>query len=437
MSIDTKRVWRAYVPMLVLWGVLIVLHFLFPATKHDDAWFAEILAGDKASFENWLAFLVSRYHEWSSRSLIEGFLILFARFPILWRVGDILVCISLSILLDRLFNPEGGIQKRIILCFSVALYPLSILYEVGYIATSLNYLWPLTAALAGLSPAIKHFWGREVRTWEYAIALPMLFLGGFQELIAATSLLALLCAFVWRLVSEHKLPRFESAGILICVAMVVWMLTCPGNDNRSVLETEKWLPAYANLTLFQKVELGFSSTAKQLFLNERNVFVFVFCAVIGFSVVFQKGTAVWKKILSCLPAAFVGGFGLLGPILAPICPPISIVRAWVGELGTGFSLLAPATWFPDTVFVAIFAILLIALRFAVPDTRLYCFLFVLLALGAISRFAMGLSPTVWISGERTFTLLYLSMSAVIAALISNRIAPPRKGEVYEPSAWFF
>ena len=60
--------------------------------------------------------------------------------------------------------------------------------------------------------------------------------------------------------------------------------------------------------------------------------------------------------------------------------------------------------------------MLVSLRFAVKDTKRYCFLFAVLTLGAASRIAMGLSPTVWASCERIFAFLYVAMAVVMGSL---------------------
>lgn len=405
--------------LFISWIVFAIAHCFFPVTLSDDAWFAEILAGDKATFGNWFDFLVGRYFEWSSRSLIEGLLILLTRFPLLWRVADTLICIAISVLMVRLFNPERNLTKNLIVVACIFLFPIPIIYEVGYIATSLNYSWPFAAALLALTPVIKRFWGREVCKWEYIIAFPMMFLAGFQELICATSVLALLGSFVYRIVSEKKLPKFEIGMLAVAAVMLIYMLTCPGNDNRSMLETATWLPEYATLGLFQKIELGFSSMIQMIFLK-RNIFVLIFSTVITISVWLQSNKW-WQKVMATFPTAFILIFGTFGDFFKEKIGVIESLRSSVGTLGTGLNPFIPTTWIPDLIFITILVLMLVALRFAVKETKRYWFLFFVLALGAASRMAMGLSPTVWASGERIFAFLYAAMTVVIGALLNEWI----------------
>ncbi len=406
-------------PLFVLWTVIIVAHFIFPTSRADDAWFAKILEGDKLTFENWSRFLRERYQLWSSRIAIEGLLILMTRFPLLWRVIDTLVCISISILLARLSNPENNRTKNIVLSALWFVYPMHLTWTAGFIATTLNYTWPLAAALLAITPMVKQFQGRVVRPWEYAVALPALLFASFQELLCATILLAILGSLFYRVVFEKKLPVFQLVCLIICAAMLVFSLTCPGNDNRTLSETATWFPEYADFSLFLKVELGFSSMMKVMFL-EPNFFVLVFCVALSLSVWLGGGRRL-QKWISCIPAVFALLFGMLGGILGRVIPFVGSVHDWVGATGSGFSIAKPLTWLPILTFAALLLILLLSLYWSLEDIKEYCFLFFLLVVGAASRIAMGLSPTVWASGSRSCIFLYLAMAAVLGRVICKII----------------
>lgn len=391
-------------PLILLGIAFAILHLFLPVTLADDAWFAQILAGDKATFSNWFRFLCERYEFWSSRTAIEGLLILVARFPWLWRVTDTFVCISITVLLSRMFNPENSREKNLLLCALWVTFPVCLTGEAGFLATTLNYTWPLCAVLLTLTPMVKQFQGRPVKKWEYAVALPALLFACFQELLCATFLLAVLGSLAYRVFLEKKNPAFQITCALISIVMLIFTLTCPGNNNRTLLETASWFPEYADFSLFKKVEIGFSSMMKAMFLRP-NSFVLIFCAVLA--------VAVWmksEKRRRAIPAVFPLLYGIFYGVLG-------FGEDMVGKMGTGFILSSPLTWFPDIIFVLLLALILLSLRFVIEDTKQYCFLFFLLFLGAASRMAMGLSPTVWASGNRSCLFLYLTMSVVMGALI--------------------
>lgn len=408
-------------PLLLMGIALIVAHCFFPTDTADDAWFANILEGDRADFEHWSRFLRERYYGWSSRVGIEGLLILATRFPILWRVGDTLICMAIVAWFSRITNPERDVVKNTVLCGCVFIFPLAILWEAGFVATTLNYTWPLAAALVALTPAVKQYLNRQVSRAEYVLAIPMLVWACFQELLCATVLLVFLASAGYRIWGEKKVPVYQGIGIAVCAAMLIFALTCPGNDARTELETAAWLPEFANLSAVSKVELGFSSMIKVLFLSP-NVFTLIFCAVIG-AAVWLQCRRLLPRILSLIPAVFILLFGF-APL---VIKPMGVLRDAVGALGTGFSLTVPSSWLIVLLFAMILACLMIALRYAVSDLRTYLFWFIMLLIGAASRIALGLSPTVWASGERTCAFLYLVMTALIGYLVCRmwKLLKPR------------
>ena len=391
-------------PLLVLGVAFAVIHLFLPVTLADDTWFAQILAGDKATLANWSRFLYERYELWSSRVAIEALLIVVARFPWLWRVADTFVCIAITVLLARLCNPEKSREKNLLLCGLWLTFPVWLTWEAGFLATTLNYTWPLCAALLAITPMVKQFQGREVKKWEYAVAFPALLFACFAELLCATFLLAVLGSLVYRIFFEKKNPAFQIGCALICGAMLVFALTCPGNDNRTLLETASWFPEYAELSLVQKVDIGFSSMMEAMFLRP-NSFVLIFCAVLALAVWIKT-----KRWGSTVPACFPFLYGLIRGVLG-------LGGDTVGELGTDLVLSKPLTWFPVLIFVLLLALILLCLRIVFDDTKQYCFCFFLLFLGAASRMAMGLSPTVWASGNRSCLFLYLAMAVVMGNML--------------------
>lgn len=398
-------------PICVLWVVFAVAHIFFPTNRADDVWFAARLEDGEtlASFLKW------RYEAWSSRIAIEALLVILVKNPLLWKITDTLICIAISFLLMRLVNPERDRLKNIILCAGWFVYPTYLTWAAGFVATTLNYTWPLAAALFAVTPFIKQFFKREVKLWEYIIALPMLWLACFQELLCATLLLAVLGSLVYRVFFEKRFPIFQLASFAICLAMLMFALTCPGNDNRTFSEIGTWFPEYADFSTLLKLELGFSSTMKVMFLDV-NYFVLLFCLALSV-LVWLTSKSRLKRLLACIPTCFVLVFGMLGGILGRYIPWVAYVKYWVGAMGSGFMITSPLTWIPDLTFVALLALILLSMRWVIEDTKQYCFLFFLLFLGAASRMAMGLSPTVWASGNRSCIFLYLAMAVVMGYMV--------------------
>lgn len=407
-------------PLLLLWTVLIVAHLFLPTHWGDDAWFAEILAGELATPQNWAGFLLERYQTWSSRVAIEGLLILFVRFPLLWRVCNAAICILLTVAVGRIFNPEQGRLKNWILTVIFFLFPLGIFYEVGYVATTLNYLWPLSAILWAILPTAKRFMNRPVSPWEYGVALIALSFAAFQEQACAVLLALYLGGILHRAIAHRRLDRFSLIGAFICVGFLIYTFTCPGNQNRFALEEAAHFPGFSELTLLQRLELGFSSMMKTAFLTP-NVFTAVFCLLL-LAATLCGSTRLWVRVLSAFPFLTVLLCGLLGGALESVCPPIRWLRESVGRMGTAPEWQEPVTWIPLIFFILLLFTVLYLLSHAVRNPQRYWLFVYLLAVGAASRIVIGLSPTVWASGERTCTFLYAALAIVASYLLYGIIS---------------
>ena len=86
---------------------------------------------------------------------------------------------------------------------------------------------------------------------------------------------------------------------LISIISFLFILKCPGNQERKLEETEKWFPEQENLNLIEKMELVLTTTVGKLVLETNNMF-FVFTAIIFIYVCDKEKNIVLKFISSIL-----------------------------------------------------------------------------------------------------------------------------------------
>ena len=131
---------KNYYMFFILFAVVLI--FFMKTTKNgDDLLYSRFLV-DKSLKQ----FLIFRYENWTSRLIIETILVLICS-----KVPYTIFCflssatyVIMTIILSKIFNKEQNKNINIFLCFLVLLYPLSHLGSAGYMATSVNYLLPLT-----------------------------------------------------------------------------------------------------------------------------------------------------------------------------------------------------------------------------------------------------------------------------------------------------
>lgn len=132
----------------------LIWHLVIKISAGDDVVYFQTLMDGRSIWE----ILAHRYATWSSRMAIEFVLIPLVQVPWLWKILDIIVFTLIPVLLYRLLflNPEKYLDMECninktagkwLVCAFMLLYPFSDMVSAGWIATTVNYLWPLLGLL--------------------------------------------------------------------------------------------------------------------------------------------------------------------------------------------------------------------------------------------------------------------------------------------------
>jgi hypothetical protein len=173
-----------------------------------------------------------------------------------------------------------------------------------------------------------------------------------------------------------------------------------------IREASRYFPNYNTLTVFERLELGFSSTFHGLFmaLHIPSVFVLLLCVFLLISTI-KRSPSILTKILSLctvmlsLVLLFLGTKGALDFL----DPPMNY------KMNDALYHFSWKSDFAFLLFIVIFVAVLLNMTRKRESKCIVCFV---LTLGLASRMLMGFSPTVWASGYRTFYILLISMVVV-------------------------
>ncbi len=405
-------------PLYAFALVTLIAHLFMTRLFSDDVWFYAILDGKENTFEAIRDFLTYRRQAWSSRTLIEGALIVLVQHMWLWKIIDSVAIIYIIFELSRLLNPEKSLLKNIIIAVTPLAFPLWILYEVGFVATSINYIIPFACALPTISILYRSVTGRDVLALEYAIALPFLLFACFSEIICALVLLVALGCVVWKFVSRMGVPYAEIACAMIAIVYIVYHLSCAGNDARAEQEALTWLPEHSSLNLIEKVELGLRAMIFSLFMYDKNIVFVLMCLAIAL-VVTLKTKRPLKIVFAWLPFAISSIFGVLSPILTKLQFVSGIKSQILVALQAPKITLGGVLC--DLVAVFLLFCVLFSLREVIEGTPEYVLLFYALGIGSATKIALGLSPTVWASGNRGATFLFISIAITLGVAVYQLI----------------
>lgn len=408
-----------YLPFTVLFLFMIFIHFNIDLGWGDDVYFANIFGEAGPSLEKWWENIVWRYNNWSSRLVIESILYFLAPYPLLWRILDTAMMVWIAVGFSIFFNDDKRMGTNWIIVLSIMCFPFESMSTAGWIATSVNYLWPLAAGLVVLVPLNNIIKKKNTSNIIKIIAFLATFLATNQEQMCFI-ICALYAFFLCYLfLKKEKINFFLKLEAVVCILNLFFILTCPGNQVRKVSEIETWFPSYTQLSFLRKVEMGYSSSLYEFFMKLNLVFV-LFAVILVLVVYLNKSK--YNKIyfaLSMVSLVTSVIMGLLYNITKDIFPFITSLSQKMTDIGTGISISNLTSWIPDMFITGVFFCIIICLGICFMNKSKSIFACYILFIGLLSRWIMGFSPTIWASNTRTFIFMYFSFIALIVILFDE------------------
>jgi hypothetical protein len=415
-------------PFAVLFILLLIFHVPLNTDFGDDLMFRGVWeAGETVP---WLAEL---WNTWSSRVIITLTVVVFSGLPqTVWKIADVCVMTMAVFFVSKLFvcnvgvrNTDGCDSRRTRNIIVVSLFLMYNLYEMsstGWVASTVNYMWPLTFGMYALLSLKKALRGEALKKYEYPLTLTALIFAANHEQLCAVLLAVYLyytcrAAYVKFIRRETaRISRFVMLQLFICAASMAYALLCPGNSVRYESQTVRWFPGHDALSSFEKISIGISSTLNY-FVMMPNVLFLVLSLLLSIGI-FAKRKELRIRIIAVTPllvnfAAFVyvfmdyfmvdGAFALKNP---------RDIFELYGILGTKNTL---RFYIPHILYAAMICAFAACLRLFFIDRKKYFLPFCVLLLGISSRVMLGFSPSVFASSYRTY--LILNFSFIITAII--------------------
>ena len=404
--------------VLLIYGILVIAFHLFwlQLGEGDDSYYQACLAEDGI-----LTILLDRWNDWSSRSIIEGLLLLVVQLPSgVWVVLDILVSMLIAVLVVRfLFYREAehsvSAPLAVFLLLLLLSYDFRELSSAGWITTTINYWWSLAALLIAFLPFTFPEKSRG-RKWAYGAAVPAAVFSINHEQICLLVLTMALYMALRDLVLKRKASWYVYLLLVFTLVSLYEILTCPGNAIRSDFSADMWFPGYAGFHLLQKGLLGWYGVLLTLY-KEMN-WTYVLLTGVLFLTAASRKRRPLELVIAGLPLASNAGLLALKGI-APYCN-IELVHYIVNI----FEFDQPVVWYQGSLpnkarlLMLIYTVCCFCVVYSLyliwGATEKCLDMIVLLASAVISKASMGMSPTVWISVERTsvfmnYGFLFLAM----------------------------
>lgn len=405
-----KNLFKNHSPFAVFFFLFLTVHLLLPLDWGDDKVF---------SAEAVLP--ISEFLKGSSRILTDTMTYIFNKFHFLWRLINPCVLTFLAWVVSKLLSVTNY-RLNIALCLCVV-YPTMVIVDAGFIATTVNYLWPVTFGLYSLLIFQRIATGHKLKWYILLTGIPAIIYSLNMEQMSAVLAACFFIGCVYLFGVKKRFHPYPLFGLVVSIAglLYAYLGNTARDNSRMIRETARYFPDFAQLGLLQKAELGYSSTMYCLTCELRFAF-FAFAAFNIFLIVmaFRKRLCIKARVTAVIPLAF-----------SVICTVINTVKPF------GFIKhfrVDKAEYLFSPLFDILYLIVLVCVLYTVSqllkDRLLTLKIYTVLAAGAASRMLMGFSPTVWASGYRTFCIMFLSF-IITAFIILNTERTAREGNLVE------
>ena len=359
------------------------------------------------------------YFNWSSRVLINGAIHIFlGHRKIYWVLATGILIFLLLVALDNIFNPEKDRKKNLTILLIFIIFPFYLLSGSGWRVGTISYFWTIACAVIGMVPLAMMVRGEKVPIPLLILSiLSLIFAGNLEQCLVV--LLVTYSAFFCYFFIKKKLQWAFILQCLTLLASFVFMLTAPGNGARAQTESLVRFKDFGMLNIFDRVDLGFASTMQKLIFTGDAIFL-----------IFSILLAVY--IVSNFQSKYYRGIGII-PL--SVCLIAGYAKTWlivgynnmsnlVGEVPPNGMIAVDnyLSLFPY-VKLAVFLITAIAvvvgLYLVFGNTHKTILAEALLFGGTASRVMLGFSPSIWVSGDRTYVFLYFCLLVISLMIISQ------------------
>lgn len=387
-----------YVSVLILLMALLGIH-VHLRPDADDQFFLN-MAGDSI-----FSSLHNRYYNWSGRLSIELILLTTIKHSLFWKLAIPISTLLLCYAIAKMANVDEKTYRALFLTLALGLlikYDVlkdSVLWVTGYY----NYLLPTSLCFFSIWQASIR--SESITKMQFS-TLFFSFIYSYSEQAAVFSLCFLLIIFTLKDIGNKKF-----ISLLFTITLINFLICylAPGNKVRAAVEAWFAFPQFLNLSLIQKLSLGIScfykhATDKQNLLYQ---LLLLTCAILNIK---------RRNGIVCYIAT---SFILLHIFLVYFGERLNLHLYQAQNFDDYF-------WISYRSFISL-AISLIAFL-SVILTIIECndgsdiyIPSVIIICGIITVLAMGLSPTVFESGERIYFIFDCSVLYCLASLMAREI----------------
>lgn len=419
--------WEEISPFVLLSVFMIVLHFLSGNFADDVA--------RQTDYEQMGFWPSIEYFSETWSSLYIGLFITMLFSAVLprfcWCIFDTALIVAMagcfSYFVQNIMNVKNKKFLNWIIVIGILCYPIYDMGTAGWIVTTTVYIFPLAFAILSLIPIVKLRKGERIPVWEYIFYFIAANIGCNN---AQTNVLVIFfyLLFIINFLFEKRKPHpFMFVNLFVGIAWIINVFISPGNQARKVVEYRVWMD-YDMYSFVQKIKVTTATTTNNFMQGLNAVFIFLCLGLV--LCIWQKSSNKLYRFLSVVPL-----FGGLKSVLVTIgIGAPSSLPYWLGK-GSAFPLLNlifpldssdPAEimslnsidyqMYPLMFQIFIFLVIALLLYLIWGNTKKMILFEAVYVIGIATRLAMYYSPSLYISGPRTFICMYAMLIFIAVCL---------------------
>lgn len=217
-----------------------------------------------------------------------------------------------------------------------------------------------------------------------------------------------------------RIKVFLGIMLLLTVGSLVFTLTCPGNYVRTECEILGYNPMSGTLNFINKLALGLSTTLYE-FLFKNEWYVLVACIIFTI-LIFEKYRDNFFRFISCIPVAVVSIMGIFRETVIKLFPSLEVLANEISSNGLVNAESSGGGYIRCQYIVMGITTIMIFVEIFLLQNTIFVILkvFTILIASIAPRMAMGFSPTIFVSGNRTCSVMgYCIIAVTICTLLNS------------------
>ncbi len=390
----------------IIWTIFLVLVCIFSFSLHanfgDDTHYTAILEN-----ENLIEFTIRHYNTWSARNIVEALVVVLGALPfIIFKTLNIIITFFFAKSILDICDIKNNSMTIMLSLILICSYTWIDLYSAGWFTTLTIMFWPLAIGVICLSLVIKNVvYKKTLTNIEIVISCIGIIYAGNLEIVGAFLLIVYLGIMAYEFIDSKKASKIVFIHLIIIFLNLIYILTVPGNQRRSEFTISGFYLDYNMNSIFDNIFSGVYRALQSSFLS-LNISVILLMISIFFAIIVKYNKSAERLIYSTFSLILL----LIVLILNNSIYIPSISNFFESNAVVNVSNMNSIMPYFSFIFLCFIMLGIISGVYVALGHNYKSFLALLILIsGFASAVALGLTPSIAVSGARAYVTFEFSM----------------------------